>query len=79
MTETSDHDAATPARPLLRIVRGNPSDADVAVLVAVLAGAGGGDDSGPPPARDLWGSPTDRLRPAWPLAPNSFPNLTFGH
>ncbi|MCX6468582.1 acyl-CoA carboxylase subunit epsilon [Williamsia herbipolensis] len=84
MTDTPDtdataSDAATPARPLLRIVGGNPTDTDVAVLVAVLAGAGGSDDSGPPPARDLWGTPTDRLRPAWPLAPNAFPNLTFGY
>ena len=78
-TDTTASDAAAPARPLLRIVGGNPSDTDVAVLVAVLAGAGGSEDSGPPPARDLWGTPTDRLRPAWPTAPTAFLNLTFGH
>ena len=77
--DTDATDASASTGPLLRIVGGNPTDTDVAVLVAVLAGAGGTDDSGPPQARDLWGSPTDRLRPAWPVSPNAFPNLTFGY
>ncbi|WP_433799733.1 acyl-CoA carboxylase subunit epsilon [Actinomycetospora sp. CA-084318] len=44
-----------PRRPVLRIVRGNPSPEEVAALTAVLAAASGGgsapQDSGP---RSVW-------------------------
>ncbi|MEP9392170.1 acyl-CoA carboxylase subunit epsilon [Gordonia sp. VNK1] len=63
--------------PFLTVVSGNPTDEDVAVLVAVLASAGGGDaGSGAPAIRDDWGSPIDRLRPQWG-ASTSFTNLRY--
>lgn len=37
MTET---DAAGPARPLLRVVRGNPTPEELAALIAVVASRG---------------------------------------
>jgi hypothetical protein len=49
--------------PLIKVVKGKPTDDDLAALVTVLAGAFGGGqaDAGVPP-RDLWGHPVDRLR-----------------
>lgn len=70
---------AAAARPFLRIVKGNPSDAEIAAVVGVFASARGSgveDDPGP---RNLWGNPSDRLRAAGGLAPSAFPNLAFGY
>ncbi len=79
-TGATPADDTTPApAPMLRIVNGNPSDEEVAVLVAVLGSTGGSPDSGSSKPRDLWGTPADRLRPAEPLSPNTFPNLRFGY
>jgi hypothetical protein len=76
-TDISHGDA--PERPFLRIVKGNPSPAEIAALVTVVAsgrGSGVEPETGP---RNLWGTPTDRLRAAGGLAPNAFPNLAFGY
>ena len=55
------HDATEPAKPLLRIVSGNPTPEEVAALVAVLAASGGGE------------APAPRRTPAWsrPAAPGA--------
>jgi hypothetical protein len=81
MPDATDSQApADPAaRPFLRIVKGNPSAAEIAALVTVVASAQGSNveqDTGP---RNLWGTPTDRLRPSGGLAPSAFPNLAFGY
>ena len=48
---TPPADAAdAPARPVLRVVRGTPTDAELAAVVAVLAAAGDGGGSAPEPA-----------------------------
>ena len=78
-TTPDDGDATAQAAPVFRIVKGNPSDEDVASIVAVLAAATGSGESPPSGPRDLWGTPTDRLRPAEPLAPLNFVNLRFGY
>lgn len=36
----SDEHAEEPARPVLRVVRGNPDDAEIAALTTVLMGLG---------------------------------------
>ncbi|MGW0039636.1 acyl-CoA carboxylase epsilon subunit [Gordonia sp. NPDC003376] len=63
--------------PFLRVVSGNPTDEDVAVLVSVVAAAAG---SGAAPAdsepRNDWGRPVDRLRPQWG-SPLSFTNQGY--
>ncbi|MGC4934576.1 acyl-CoA carboxylase subunit epsilon [Gordonia sp. DT30] len=69
--------AENPVKPFLTVVSGNPTDEEVAALVAVLAtasSASAGD--GDPALRDHWGSPVDRLRPQWG-GPGSFTNLRY--
>ena len=51
MTGPESDDETAPARPVLRIVRGDPSPEEVAALTAVLAAASGGsgepEETGP--------------------------------
>jgi Acyl-CoA carboxylase epsilon subunit len=56
-------------RPVLRIVRGNPTPEDLAALTAIVSASGGDDDGGAPPTpvRGRWNDPAHRVRP--PLSP----------
>ncbi|WP_394811423.1 acyl-CoA carboxylase subunit epsilon [Gordonia jinghuaiqii] len=79
MTESENNTVSETAdkageRPFLKVVNGNPTDEDIAVLVTVLAGSGSGDGDPTPQTRNEWGRPVDRLRPQWG-APSSFTNL----
>ena len=50
-------------KPLLRIVRGEPDDAELAALVAVVAGLGsGGEGEKAVERRSAWGDPARRVR-----------------
>jgi hypothetical protein len=53
-------------RPLLRIVRGDPTPEELAALVAVLAAAsaGGAQDGGPAVPVSQWAPPPRLMRPA---------------
>jgi hypothetical protein len=52
-----------PQEPVIRVLKGQPTDDDLAALVCVFAGAsGGGQADAGPVSRDLWGHPVDRLR-----------------
>jgi hypothetical protein len=57
--------SAPPAAPAVRIEHGDPTAEELAVLVALLAGMGGGS---PEPARPAsrWSAPDVRLRSAAP-------------
>ena len=46
----------------IRILKGNPTDAEIAALLSVLAGASGGSADPGPTERNLWGHPVDKLR-----------------
>jgi Acyl-CoA carboxylase epsilon subunit len=50
--------------PFLRVLRGEPTDEELAAVVAVLAGRAAAAPAGPgrPPARSAWAAPTARLR-----------------
>ena len=48
--------------PHIKIVRGNPTDEEVAAVVAVLCSAGGGHADAGPRDHNLWGHPVDKLR-----------------
>jgi hypothetical protein len=57
-TETADQEPGSE----IRILKGNPTDAEIAALVSVLAGASGGSPDPGPTERNLWGHPVDKLR-----------------
>ena len=63
---TASEDASAAGRPLLRVLRGQPTPEQLAALVAVVAAraTAGGDDA-PPPTRSLWSAPVLRS----PLSP----------
>lgn len=46
----------------IQILKGDPTDAEIAAVVAVLAGAGGAPAAPGPIERNLWGHPVDKLR-----------------
>jgi hypothetical protein len=54
-------DAAQPLEPHIRVLKGNPTDEEVAALIAVLGSAGGGGEVGQPEVT-RWGLPVDKLR-----------------
>jgi hypothetical protein len=68
ITEVSDPrdmtiDVAAPtSAPEIRILKGQPTDAEVAALVAVLSAAGGGTPEPGPQELNPWGHPVDKLR-----------------
>lgn len=53
---------AQASRPEIKILKGQPTDEDVAALVTVLAGAGGGIAEVGPQELNRWGIPVDGLR-----------------
>lgn len=76
---SAEADAVEPAKPFLTVVKGNPSDAELAALIGVFASADGSGAPADTEPRNLWGTPTDRLRSANGLSPSVFPNLAFGY
>ena len=46
----------------IRVLKGNPTDAEIAAVVTVLAGLGGASAESGPSERNLWGHPVDKLR-----------------
>ncbi len=50
-------EAVEPARPLLRVVRGNPSPEELAALIAIIAARGSGGAPVPEPVPSLWSRP----------------------
>lgn len=59
--ENETNDAAPVSEPVIKILKGNPTDEELAALIVVLGSAGGA----PQPVRaenSRWGLPVDRLR-----------------
>ena len=54
--ETHEHE------PHIRVERGEPTEEELAALVAVLRGAAGATPDPAPQERNLWGHPVDKLR-----------------
>ena len=55
-------DAPHAHEPHIKVLRGQPTEVELAALVGVLAGAAGGQPDPGPQERDLWGHPVDKLR-----------------
>ncbi len=67
ITEVSDPrdmtiDDPPPAVPEIQVVKGNPTDDEVAALATVLAAASGGQHAPGPQELNPWGHPVDKLR-----------------
>ena len=66
MSRTSEANDSAPVSEAteaeIRILKGNPTDAEIAAVVTVLAGLGGGAAEPGPIERNLWGHPVDKLR-----------------
>lgn len=54
--QKADHDAH------IKVLRGEPTDAEMAALMAVLSTAGGGAAEPVLRDRNMWGHPVDKLR-----------------
>ncbi|WP_410506085.1 acyl-CoA carboxylase subunit epsilon [Mycolicibacterium mucogenicum] len=54
-----------PVAPLFEVVKGNPSDEELAALVTVLASASGGGGAPEAGDRNDWGHPVSKLRYAY--------------
>lgn len=70
ITEVSDPhdmtlDAPKAATPEFRIVKGNPTDEELAAVVTVLAAAAGSEPEPGPQELNRWGLPVDKLRYAY--------------
>ncbi|MFC4947139.1 acyl-CoA carboxylase subunit epsilon [Pseudonocardia sp. GCM10023141] len=59
-------------RALFRVVRGEPSDAELAALTVVLAAAGSGDGPPAPRVQDRWSDPSARLRTPLTAGPGAW-------
>jgi len=61
--DSNEAETDTQQRPLLRVVRGNPDDAELAALTAVVAGLAGTGPAEPTQQRrrSLWADPAHRL------------------
>jgi hypothetical protein len=64
-------ETAEPARPLLRVVRGDPTPEELAALIAVLSVRGGAAPA-PEPVRSSWGRPGSGLRGTLPNHPGAW-------
>ena len=63
MNEVNEaNEASGASEAAIRVLKGNPTDADIAAVVTVLAGLGGGAAEPGPIERNLWGHPVDKLR-----------------
>ncbi len=60
-------------RPLLRVVKGHPTDEEVAALVAVVQAAAAGTAAEPPAGpRSEWAAAHRRLRTTFPAGPGGW-------
>ena len=63
-SETPVEEIAAPAthEPHIKVLKGSPSDAELAALIGVLSAAAGGPAEPVITEKNLWGHPVDRLR-----------------
>lgn len=59
---TAVEETPAAAEPHIKVLRGNPTDAEIAALVAVLGTAGGAGAESGARDRNMWGHPVDKLR-----------------
>jgi hypothetical protein len=67
VSEVNENDAApvsehTTHEPHIQVLKGNPTDEELAALIAVVGSATGGGGEPGPPEQTRWGLPVDKLR-----------------
>jgi hypothetical protein len=67
----------TAAKPLFRVLKGNPDATELAALTAVLTALAKKRPDEESGERNLWGRPEDRLQRTTLYNPNAFRNVTF--
>ncbi|WP_280371887.1 acyl-CoA carboxylase subunit epsilon [Nocardia wallacei] len=73
----ADADTESNAGPVIRILKGSPTDDEIAALVCVLAAAANSAAApGPSGPADAWGRPTLMHRGTSPFSPYAFPQLS---
>jgi Acyl-CoA carboxylase epsilon subunit len=60
--EIETPDTPRPHEPHIRVLKGRPTDAEVAALIAVLSSAGAAGGEAGQLEHSRWGLPVDRLR-----------------
>jgi hypothetical protein len=65
------------ATPLFTVLKGNPSDAEVAALTAVFTQLAAAATPADAHERNLWGRPDDRLQTQTVFNPRAFHSVTF--
>ncbi|XVV03050.1 acyl-CoA carboxylase subunit epsilon [Actinosynnema sp. CA-248983] len=65
-------ETAEPGRPYLRVVRGNPTDEELAALTAVVTTLGTGQAEEDVPRRSAWSDPTRMVRRPLPHGPGAW-------
>ena len=60
--DMTDDVPADTSVPEIRVLKGSPTDEDLAALVTVLSAAGGGHPAPGPQELNPWGHPVDKLR-----------------
>ncbi len=61
-SETNNPTPVSRQEPVIQVLKGNPTDEELAALVAVLSSAGGAAAESGPRERNMWGHPVDKLR-----------------
>jgi hypothetical protein len=59
VTDATEHQAN---EPRIQVLKGEPTDEELAALIAVLGSAAGGGGEPGPPDHSRWGLPVDKLR-----------------
>ncbi|MET0756881.1 MAG: acyl-CoA carboxylase subunit epsilon [Mycobacterium sp.] len=62
MTDKPEHDGQHVHEPHIKVLKGEPTEQELAALVGVLAGAAGGQGQSESEPRNMWGHPVDKLR-----------------
>ena len=66
-------------RPHLRVVRGNPTDEEVAALLAVVSTLNTQQEPPPEPPKSAWADRRNLVRHPIPHGPTAWRNSTYPH
>ncbi len=79
MSENTEATEVVEKKPFLKIIKGNPTDVQVATLTALFAtmANNAANTAVPERERNLWGNPQERLQRPVTYNPTAFQNVSF--